>query len=49
MHFISGFAGASITEDEFIKTQMGWAVAESTVNKEKREKAQEAPKEEAKN
>ena len=28
MHLISGFAGATITQDEFIKVQMGWAVAE---------------------
>ena len=28
MNFISGFAGATITEDGYIKPQMGWAVAE---------------------
>ena len=37
MHFISGFAGASVTEDDFIKAQMGWAVAEKLENKKRRE------------
>jgi len=32
MHVISGFAGATITKDEFIKVQMGWAVAECQSN-----------------
>ena len=28
MELISGFAGATMTDDGFIKAQMGWAVAE---------------------
>ena len=28
MNLISGFAGATLTEDGFMKGQMGWGVAE---------------------
>lgn len=40
MKFISGFAGAKMTDDGFVKAQMGWAVAEDKPE----EKKEPAPK-----
>ena len=30
MNFISGFAGATLTEDQFVKAELSWAVAEKS-------------------